>query len=154
MSDSSAARPQRHPDLRRGLAASRLVFSLAEEQKRLLENRPDQPQNPKVLRIAIIGAPNAGKSTLSNQLLGRKVKLGCSSGCYLGVLACPSCVMCFINFLQVFPVSKKVHTTRCKARGVITHQDTQLVSPGDKGQDLLICIPWDHFSLHKGRVYP
>ncbi|KAM7033325.1 GTPase Era, mitochondrial [Acridotheres tristis] len=70
-----------------------------EEQKRLLENRPDQPQNPKVLRIAIIGAPNAGKSTLSNQLLGRKV----------------------------FPVSKKVHTTRCKARGVITHQDTQLI---------------------------
>ncbi|NXV00744.1 ERAL1 GTPase, partial [Cettia cetti] len=70
-----------------------------EEQKRLLGNRPDQPQNPKVLRIAIIGAPNAGKSTLSNQLLGRKV----------------------------FPVSKKVHTTRCKAQGVITHEDTQLI---------------------------
>ncbi|NXG52130.1 ERAL1 GTPase, partial [Psilopogon haemacephalus] len=70
-----------------------------EEQKRLLQDRPDQPQNPKVLRIAIIGAPNAGKSTLSNQLLGRKV----------------------------FPVSKKVHTTRCKARGVITCEDTQLI---------------------------
>uniref|UniRef100_A0A8C0UCI4 GTPase Era, mitochondrial n=1 Tax=Cyanistes caeruleus TaxID=156563 RepID=A0A8C0UCI4_CYACU len=74
-----------------------------------------------VLRIAIIGAPNAGKSTLSNQLLGRKV----------------------------FPVSKKVHTTRCKARGVITHEDTQLVSPGDKGQDLhnldetMLTDPWD-----------
>ncbi|NXP74843.1 ERAL1 GTPase, partial [Ramphastos sulfuratus] len=70
-----------------------------EEQKRLLQNRPDQPQNPKVLRIAIIGAPNAGKSTLSNQLLGRKV----------------------------FPVSKKVHTTRCKAQGVVTYEDTQLI---------------------------
>uniref|UniRef100_A0A8C3UB89 GTPase Era, mitochondrial n=1 Tax=Catharus ustulatus TaxID=91951 RepID=A0A8C3UB89_CATUS len=91
---------------------------VSEEQKRLLENRPDQPQNPKVLRIAIIGAPNAGKSTLSNQLLGRKV----------------------------FPVSKKVHTTRCKARGVITHQDTQLVSPGDKGHNLdeaMLTDPWD-----------
>ncbi|NXX19354.1 ERAL1 GTPase, partial [Podargus strigoides] len=70
-----------------------------EEQKLLLQGQPDQPQNPKVLRIAIIGAPNAGKSTLSNQLLGRKV----------------------------FPVSKKVHTTRCKARGVITSEDTQLI---------------------------
>ncbi|NWH58977.1 ERAL1 GTPase, partial [Geococcyx californianus] len=69
------------------------------EQDRLLRNKPNQPQNPKVLRIAIIGAPNAGKSTLSNQLLGRKV----------------------------FPVSKKVHTTRCKARGVVTYEDTQLI---------------------------
>ncbi|NXF95184.1 ERAL1 GTPase, partial [Eubucco bourcierii] len=75
------------------------VAASKEEQKRLLQNRPDQPQNPKVLRIAVIGAPNAGKSTLSNQLLGRKV----------------------------FPVSKKVHTTRCKAQGVITYEDTQLI---------------------------
>ncbi|NWV20068.1 ERAL1 GTPase, partial [Origma solitaria] len=98
-----------------------------EEQKRLLENRPDQPQNPKVLRIAIIGAPNAGKSTLSNQLLGRKV----------------------------FPVSKKVHTTRCKARGVITHEDTQLIildTPGLTNplkakrhnlDEAMLTDPWD-----------
>ncbi|XP_030318133.1 GTPase Era, mitochondrial isoform X4 [Calypte anna] len=46
-----------------------------EEQARLLQDQPDHPQNPKVLRIAIIGAPNAGKSTLSNQLLGRKIIL-------------------------------------------------------------------------------
>lgn len=151
----AAAPPQDDADPQRGLAASRLLLSLAEEQKRLLENRPDQPQNPKVLRIAIIGAPNAGKSTLSNQLLGRKVKLEWSSGCYLGVfLACPGCVMCLINFLQVFPVSKKVHTTRCKAWGVITHEDTQLVSPRAKGQDLLICILLDHFSLYKDRFLP
>ncbi|KFP23804.1 hypothetical protein N325_07491, partial [Colius striatus] len=75
------------------------VATSKEEQTRLLRYQPDQPQNPKVLRIAIVGAPNAGKSTLSNQLLGRKV----------------------------FPVSKKVHTTRCKARGVVTHEDTQLI---------------------------
>uniref|UniRef100_A0A8D2Q813 GTPase Era, mitochondrial n=1 Tax=Varanus komodoensis TaxID=61221 RepID=A0A8D2Q813_VARKO len=41
-----------------------------------------------------------GKSTLTNQLLGRKV----------------------------LPVSKKVHTTRCNAQGIITKEDTQLVS--------------------------
>uniref|UniRef100_A0A803WB36 GTPase Era, mitochondrial n=1 Tax=Ficedula albicollis TaxID=59894 RepID=A0A803WB36_FICAL len=89
-----------------------------EEQRRLLQNRPDQPRSPRVLRVAIIGAPNAGKSTLSNQLLGRKV----------------------------FPVSRKVHTTRCKARGVVTHQDTQLVSPADKGHNLdeaMLTDPWD-----------
>lgn len=54
---------------------------MAEEQKRLLQHQPDQPQNPRVLRIAIIGAPNAGKSTLSNQLLGRKVEPGWSDAC-------------------------------------------------------------------------
>ncbi|NWI69026.1 ERAL1 GTPase, partial [Todus mexicanus] len=98
-----------------------------EEQKRLLRDRPDQPRSPKVLRIAIIGAPNAGKSTLSNQLLGRKV----------------------------FPVSKKVHTTRCKARGVVTYEDTQLVildTPGltnplkakrHKLEEAMLTDPWD-----------
>ncbi|XP_067422023.1 GTPase Era, mitochondrial [Emydura macquarii macquarii] len=97
------------------------------EQDNLLVHQPDEPENSKVLRVAIIGAPNAGKSTLSNKLLGRKV----------------------------FPVSKKVHTTQCKAYGVITEEDTQLIildTPGlisptkakrhnvDKS---LIRDPWD-----------
>ncbi|XP_034280418.1 GTPase Era, mitochondrial isoform X2 [Pantherophis guttatus] len=69
------------------------------DHKYLMSHRPDQPKNPKVLRVAIIGAPNAGKSTLSNQLLGRKI----------------------------LPVSRKVHTTRCNAQGVITAEDTQLI---------------------------
>ncbi|NXA25135.1 ERAL1 GTPase, partial [Ibidorhyncha struthersii] len=98
-----------------------------EEQDCLLRNQPDQPQNPKVLRIAIIGAPNAGKSTLSNQLLGRKV----------------------------FPVSQKVHTTRCKAQGVVTYEDTQLIildTPGltspfkakrHKLDEAMLTDPWD-----------
>ncbi|KAJ6657340.1 hypothetical protein lerEdw1_002707 [Lerista edwardsae] len=51
------------------------VSAFKEEQDNLLGHQPDQPENPKVLRIAVIGAPNAGKSTLSNQLLGRKVIL-------------------------------------------------------------------------------
>lgn len=69
------------------------------EQLSLLLRDPDQPVNPKVLKVAIIGSPNAGKSTLSNQLLGRKV----------------------------FAVSKKVHTTRTRARGVLTEDDTQII---------------------------
>ncbi|XP_046876635.1 GTPase Era, mitochondrial [Hypomesus transpacificus] len=69
------------------------------EQISLLVKVPDQPANPKVLKVAVIGAPNAGKSTLSNQLLGRKV----------------------------FAVSKKVHTTRSRTLGVITDDDTQII---------------------------
>ncbi|KAJ8412405.1 hypothetical protein AAFF_G00127410 [Aldrovandia affinis] len=69
------------------------------EQMSLLVNHPDQPENSKILKVAIIGAPNAGKSTLSNQLLGRKV----------------------------FAVSKKVHTTRSRAQGVLTEDDTQII---------------------------
>ncbi|XP_030744074.1 GTPase Era, mitochondrial isoform X3 [Echinops telfairi] len=69
------------------------------EQDLLLVHHPDMPENPRVLRVVLLGAPNAGKSTLSNQLLGRKV----------------------------FPVSKKVHTTRCQALGVITEKEAQVV---------------------------
>ncbi|XP_059208207.1 GTPase Era, mitochondrial [Centropristis striata] len=69
------------------------------EQVSLLMRHPDQPENPKVLKVAVMGAPNAGKSTLSNQILGRKV----------------------------FAVSKKVHTTRCRALGVLTEDDTQII---------------------------
>nr|XP_034363720.1 GTPase Era, mitochondrial isoform X2 [Arvicanthis niloticus] len=70
-----------------------------DEQNLLLVHTPDMPENPRVLRVVLLGAPNAGKSTLSNQLLGRKV----------------------------FPVSKKVHTTRCQALGVITEKETQVI---------------------------
>ncbi|XP_026988775.2 GTPase Era, mitochondrial [Tachysurus fulvidraco] len=65
----------------------------------LMLKDPDQPENPKVLKVAIIGAPNAGKSTLTNQLLGKKL----------------------------FAASKKVHTTRSRALGVITEGDTQII---------------------------
>ncbi|XP_059937290.1 GTPase Era, mitochondrial isoform X2 [Mesoplodon densirostris] len=70
-----------------------------DEQDLLLVHRPDMPENPRVLRVVLLGAPNAGKSTLSNQLLGRKV----------------------------FPVSQKVHTTRSQALGVITEKETQVI---------------------------
>uniref|UniRef100_A0A9L0R877 GTPase Era, mitochondrial n=1 Tax=Equus caballus TaxID=9796 RepID=A0A9L0R877_HORSE len=70
-----------------------------DEQDLLLVHHPDMPENPRVLRVVLLGAPNAGKSTLSNQLLGRKV----------------------------FPVSKKVHTTRCRALGVITEKEAQVI---------------------------
>ncbi|XP_043094683.1 GTPase Era, mitochondrial [Puntigrus tetrazona] len=65
----------------------------------LLVKDPDQPENAKVLNVAIVGAPNAGKSTLTNQLLGRKL----------------------------FAVSEKVHTTRSRAVGVLTENDTQII---------------------------
>ncbi|XP_074119809.1 GTPase Era, mitochondrial [Sminthopsis crassicaudata] len=70
-----------------------------DKQAFLVALPPNLPENSRILRVVILGAPNAGKSTLSNQLLGRKV----------------------------FPVSKKVHTTRCRALGVLTEEDTQLV---------------------------
>lgn len=65
----------------------------------ILLRHPNQPENPRLLRVSVIGAPNAGKSTLTNQLLRRKI----------------------------FAVSKKVHTTRSSASGVFTEDDTQII---------------------------
>lgn len=43
------------------------------DQNGLLRHTPDQPEKPKIIKISIIRAPNAGKSTLFNKLLGRKL---------------------------------------------------------------------------------
>lgn len=65
-----------------------LVFVFSGEQVSLLLRHPDQPDNAKVLKVAIIGSPNAGKSTLSNQLLGRKVTVLTVSLSHLHTLIC------------------------------------------------------------------
>lgn len=62
------------------------------EQDLLLSHPPDMPENPRVLRVVILGAPNAGKSTLSNQLLGRKV-------CCASVTILPFHPICFFTFI-------------------------------------------------------
>lgn len=56
-------------------------------------------QDQRSLSIAIIGAPNAGKSTLVNSIVGTKISA----------------------------VSSKVQTTRERVVGVLTENDTQLV---------------------------
>ncbi|KAL1456944.1 hypothetical protein WDU94_001628 [Cyamophila willieti] len=56
-------------------------------------------EEEKLLKIAVIGLPNVGKSTLVNQLVKRRI----------------------------FAMSKKVHTTKCRARGVYIENKIQLV---------------------------
>lgn len=75
------------------------VHVYSDEQNLLLVHSPDMPENPWVLQVVLLGAPNAGKSRLSNQLLGQKV----------------------------FPVSKKVHTTRCQDLRGISEKEIQVI---------------------------
>ncbi|RHZ54782.1 hypothetical protein Glove_423g52 [Diversispora epigaea] len=59
----------------------------------------EQPDNPKLLKISVIGTPNAGKSTLLNSLLGETVSV----------------------------VSDKAHTTRERILAVLTEKNTQII---------------------------
>ncbi|XP_049855488.1 GTPase Era, mitochondrial-like [Schistocerca gregaria] len=77
-------------------AASTTVF---QESRHLDDSSHDKCEETKLVKVAIIGAPNAGKSSLINQLTGR--------------------MLC--------PVSKKVHTTRCRARAVSIQDTTQII---------------------------
>lgn len=56
-------------------------------------------ENQKSALVSLIGPPNAGKSTLLNNILGEKVSI----------------------------VSHKVQTTRTRIRGILTQDDTQIV---------------------------
>ncbi|XP_069689113.1 GTPase Era, mitochondrial [Periplaneta americana] len=64
-----------------------------------LDRLSNHGHESRLLKIAVIGVPNVGKSTVINQLVGRRV---CS-------------------------ISSKVHTTRCKARAIAVDGNTQLV---------------------------
>ncbi|ELT92607.1 hypothetical protein CAPTEDRAFT_105319, partial [Capitella teleta] len=75
------------------------------QQKYLKNQKPVMPKDPHILKVAIVGAPNAGKSTLANQLMKWRFSA----------------------------VSSKPHTTRRKMMGVLTEENSQIVfidSPG------------------------
>lgn len=78
---------------------SRIMDRNPEDLYRRYLLTPDQPENARILRVAIIGSTNAGKSTLVNTLMGWKVN----------------------------GVSKKVHTTRQNANTVFTIDNVQII---------------------------
>lgn len=43
------------------------------EQEYLYLQQPDMPENPRTLKISVLGVPNAGKSTLVNRIMNRRV---------------------------------------------------------------------------------
>lgn len=91
----------------------------------------------RVLRAAIIGVPNAGKTTLVNQLLGQKVSkpYPCCGLYQIPLVVTTSNKMggVFVRKrhllpMQLFAVSPKKHTTTRNAVGVFTQGNSQIVS--------------------------
>lgn len=68
------------------------------EHVELLARPIELPKNPRLNQVAILGAPNAGKSSLVNAIVG----------------------------FNICGASKKAHTTRESLKGVYTQDDTQI----------------------------
>lgn len=78
-------------------------------------------EETRILKIAIIGTPNSGKSTLINQIAGRNVSATI-------IVQMKRIKYDFQSLLlQIFAVSRKVHTTRCCAKAVLTKANAQIV---------------------------
>lgn len=83
----------------------------------------EQNQNTKCGFVSVIGAPNAGKSTLINYIVGAKVSI----------------------------VSPKVQTTRTRVMGIVNKDDTQIVfvdtpgifTPKKRLEKAIVASAWD-----------
>ena len=80
-------------------SARRRIPALPDLQKELIRKPAEKIPDSRLLKVAILGEPNAGKSTLTNQLSGWAT---CS-------------------------VSKKVHTTRKMSQTVLIEGATQII---------------------------
>ncbi|XP_014285203.1 GTPase Era, mitochondrial [Halyomorpha halys] len=77
----------------------RCIYLTSINRKYLSDIRNYSSEGTNILKVAIVGAPNAGKSTIINQLVKRRV----------------------------FAISKKVHTTKVCARAILNHGNKQIV---------------------------
>ncbi|XP_021349892.1 GTPase Era, mitochondrial-like isoform X3 [Mizuhopecten yessoensis] len=97
--EQSTSQSEGQPSDLDDLLTDRSIGYTDETQQAKLKLNPDQPVNPHLLRVAIIGTYNSGKSTLTNRLMGWKVS----------------------------PASSKIHTTQENVLAVHTEENTQII---------------------------
>jgi len=97
------------------------------------EKLPQQPVNPRFLKIGIIGEPNAGKSTLINRLVGMKIsavstKTHTTRNNILGVVTSGETQLCFLDTPGItFANSKTIKTLFSEAQDAIAESDLVMV---------------------------
>lgn len=87
-------------------------------------NQARENQVGKVVNVAIIGAPNSGKSTLINNIVERKV---CSTIFSHHNLKINQNLILFTTTFQICAASNKVHTTTKLIRAMCFQNDTQII---------------------------
>ena len=107
-------------NLKRRLCTS-LIRQENAKQESSFEDEFAEREPQKTLKIAVIGLPNSGKSTLINQIIERRVRFDYN---IIFKLDWPNKILCF---LKVCATSMKVHTTTNTARAINNSGNTQLI---------------------------